>query len=122
VAGCRDRRDDVAGGGLDLVDARFGDLVEVGAVEGRAGVAGASQRAHGLAAFGVERDERGAGRGPDIVAIVSDAVHVLGAGEGAVFAHDFGRARRCLGPILVGLAGHRLSPFIAPWIGAVREL
>ena len=75
VAGRRDRRQHVAGGGIDLVDARLGDLVEVRAVEGGAGVAGAVQRARGLAAGGIEGDQRGAGGGPDALAVVGDAVH-----------------------------------------------
>jgi len=45
----RDRRNDVSGGGIDLVDARFGDLVNVRALEGSAGVAGAVERARELA-------------------------------------------------------------------------
>ncbi len=56
VAGRRDRRHHVAGGGIDLVDARLGDLIEVLAVEGGAGVAGALERARGLAARGIEGD------------------------------------------------------------------
>ena len=74
VAGRRDRRHHVAGGGIDLVDARFGDLVEVRAVEGGAGVAGAVERARELAALGIEGDQLGAGGGPDAAAVVGDAV------------------------------------------------
>ena len=62
VAGRRDRRHHVAGGGIDLVDARFGDLVEVRAVEGGAGVAGAVERARDLSALGIEGDQPGSGR------------------------------------------------------------
>src|SRR6187551_237265 len=39
AAGCGNRGDDVAAGGIDLVDARLGDLPEVLAVERGAGVA-----------------------------------------------------------------------------------
>src|SRR5207249_439905 len=59
VAGGRDRRHHVAGGGIDLVDARFGDLVEVRAVESSASVAGALERARELAALGIEGDQLG---------------------------------------------------------------
>src|SRR5574341_291984 len=54
LAGRRDRGQHLAAGRVDLVDARLGDLIEVAAVEGGAGIAGASQRARGLAARGVE--------------------------------------------------------------------
>jgi hypothetical protein len=59
VAGRRDRRHDVAGGGIDLVDARFGDLVEVLAIEGGARIADTVKCACELAALGVERDQFG---------------------------------------------------------------
>ena len=48
----RYRRNDVSGGGIDLVDARFGVLVNVRALEGGAGAAGAVERARELAARG----------------------------------------------------------------------
>src|SRR6478672_4046131 len=47
-----DRRHDIAGGGVDLVDPRLDDLVQVGAVERGAGVAGAVERLRHLAAVG----------------------------------------------------------------------
>ena len=103
VAGRRDRRHDVAGGGIDLVDPRFGDLVEVRAVERGAGVAGAVERARELAAFGIEGDQLGSGGGPDAAAVVGDAVNVVGPGEGAILAHDLGRRARVLAVlVLVG--------------------
>jgi len=52
VTGRRDRCHHVAGGRIDLVDARFGDLIEVRAVESGAGVAGAVERAGELPASG----------------------------------------------------------------------
>ena len=91
LAGCRDRGHHVAGGGIDLVDARFGDLVEMRAVERGAGIAGAVERACDLAARRIERDELGAGGGPDALAVVGDAADALDAGERPVLAHDLGR-------------------------------
>src|SRR5205085_9763617 len=84
----RDRCDDVAGSRIDLVDARLGDLVEVLAVERGARVAGAVERARGLAALGIERNQLRAGRGPHAVPVMADAVDALGAGERSVLAHD----------------------------------
>ena len=96
VAGRRDRRHHRAGGRIDLVDARGGDLVQVRAVEGGAGIAGAIERARGLAAGGVEGDELRTGGGPHALAVVADAVDALGAVEGAVLANDLGAAYRGL--------------------------
>src|SRR4026207_1004071 len=39
LAGCRARPHHIAGGGIDLVDARLGNLVEVCPIEGRARIA-----------------------------------------------------------------------------------
>ncbi|WP_296892534.1 hypothetical protein [Thiobacillus sp.] len=124
VARRRDRRHDIARGGIDLVDACVGDLVEVRAVEGGAGVAGAIERMCELAAVGVEGDQPGSGGGPDAAAVVGDAVNVLGAGDGAVFTHDLGGARRRLGVRFdcLGLGcGHRLL-LLARRNGAVRSI
>src|SRR6185369_9505630 len=110
------RGDDVAAGGIDLVDPGLGDLPEVLAVERGAGVAGARQRPGHLAALGIERDQLRAAGDPHAVAVVADAGHLVGAGEGAVLANDLGGSRRraCLGPGgLAGLLceGHLLAPF-----------
>ena len=82
MAGRRDRRHYLAGGGIDLVDARFGDLVEVRAVEGGAGVGGALERARELAALGIEGDQPGTGGGPDAAAVVGDAVRSVAPAKG----------------------------------------
>src|SRR5258708_10768766 len=121
----RDRRHYVAGGGIDLVDARFGDLVEARAVEGGASVAGAVERALELAALRIEGDQLGSGGGPDAAAVVGDAVDAVGAGEGAILAHDLGRTRRRLRFRLACLAsgaGHRLVPCGALRNGAARPI
>jgi hypothetical protein len=115
VAGRGDGRHHVAAGRIDLVDASLGDLVQVGAIERGAGVAGHLQRARGLAAAGIEGDQGGAGGGPDVVAVVGDAGHLVGAGEGAVLAHDFGGARRCLGFLFACIAVHCLVPCGVLW-------
>src|SRR5690606_29955084 len=105
-------------GGVDLLDALFGDLVEVGAVEGCAGVAVAFDRARGLAGVRIDGEQARAGRGPDVAAVEAHAVHGLGAVEGAVLAHDLGGAGgsgRGSGPDVHGnLVG--CAPGLAPWI------
>src|SRR4029077_12815065 len=103
----------VAGGWIDLVNARFGDLVKVRAVEGGAGVAGAVERAREPTALGIEGDQLGSGGGPGALAVVGDAVDAVGAGEGAVLTHDLGRPRLRLRfrlTQLVSGVGHRLAP------------
>jgi hypothetical protein len=95
VAGRGDRRDDLATCGVDLVDAGFGDLVEVRAVERAARVAGQVQRARDGAAAGVDREQLRAGGGPDALAVVRDAVDVVGAGKRALLAHDLGGRCGC---------------------------
>src|SRR3989449_6559739 len=119
VARRRDRRHYVAGGGIDLVDARFGDLVEIRAVERGAGVAYAVERARELTVLGIEGDQFRSGGGPDAAAVVGDAVDAVGAGKRAILTHDLGRARRCLQFRLVfpaSGAGHHLAP-----CGALRN-
>src|SRR5262245_65608788 len=81
VSGRRDRRHHLAGGGIDLVDARLGDLIEVLAVEGGAGVAGALERTGGLAACGIEGDQLRTGGGPNAAAVVGDAGHAVEIGR-----------------------------------------
>ncbi len=93
MAGRRDRRHHVAGGGIDLVDARLGDLVEVRAVEGGAGVAGAVERARELAARGIEGDQPGAGGGPDAAAVVGDAVRLRSAPAKGPYSRTISAAR-----------------------------
>src|SRR5687768_5048325 len=115
MAGGRDRREHLAAGGIDLVDARLGDLVEIPAVEGAAGVAGALERARGLAALGIERDQlRTEGR-PDPAAVVGDAVDLIG--EGAVLAHDLSRTHRCFVYVFACLSSHCLSPLRPAYAG-----
>ena len=95
-AGGRDRGHDVAGGRIDLVDARLGDLVEVlpskavPASQAQSSVRTTSPLAGSMAislapVAAQTRRRRGSRRGS-----------VVGAGEGAVLAHDLGGARRGL--------------------------
>src|SRR3546814_1868300 len=65
TAGGRDGGDDVAGSGIDLLDAVPGDLEQVTAVEGGAGVCGDLDRVQRLPILGVDRRQAVAGREPD---------------------------------------------------------
>ena len=60
------------------------------AVEGRARMGGDLDAAGRLAALGVERIQCLAGCEPDCAAVIGDTVDAFHAGEGAVFADDFG--------------------------------
>ncbi|MNN61668.1 hypothetical protein D3C81_1769140 [compost metagenome] len=61
------------------------------AVEGGAGIAGQCQRTHRLTTARIESQQRGAGRGPDVLAVEADAVDAVRAGKWAVITHHVGR-------------------------------
>jgi hypothetical protein len=86
----RDGGDDGARGGVDLGDACRGDLPQVAAVEGGAGVAGVRQTPLHLAAGRRDGQQGRIGRGPDVFAVVRDAMDGGRAVEGAVLADDLG--------------------------------
>jgi hypothetical protein len=80
--------------GVDLVDALLGDLPQVLAVERGAGVGALVEPARRRAVGGIEGHQRGAGGGPDPLAVPGHAGDHRRLGEGAEFAHDLGRAHR----------------------------
>ena len=90
AAGRRDRGEHAAGLRIDLLDAILGDLEQVPAVEGRSGMRGDVERARQLAARRIEGVELVAGCEPDMPAVEGDAMHLVDAREGSVFAEDFG--------------------------------
>ncbi|KAG1244808.1 hypothetical protein G6F65_021601 [Rhizopus arrhizus] len=90
AAGRWNRRQHAAVLRIHLLDAPVGDLIEILAVKGRAGAGRDVQRARGFAATGIQRDELLTCREPDLLAIERDAMHVVDAGERAVFTEDFG--------------------------------
>ena len=59
---------------VDLLDAVFGDLKEVPAVEGRPGMRGHVDRAQHLTAVGIDGLQLVAGCQPDVAAVVRDSV------------------------------------------------
>jgi len=90
AAGCRDRREHATRLRVDLLNAVFGDLIQVPAVEGGSRMRGGGERAHDPSADRIERVELVAGCKPDVPAIVCKAMHVAGIFEGTVLAHDCG--------------------------------
>jgi hypothetical protein len=92
MPGRRDRRHHPACRRVDLVDARLGDLVQVGAVEGRAGVGRLIDRPRELPAGRVDRDQLRTSCRPDLAAVVRHAADAVDTGERAVLAHDLGGA------------------------------
>ena len=88
AAGRGNGRQDFARSRVDLLDAAVGDLEQVAAVERRAGLGLDRDRARQGAACGVQRPQRVAGREPDMPAVEGQAVHLVDAVEGAVFADD----------------------------------
>ena len=93
AAGRRDRREHPARLRIDLLDAVLGELEQVLAVEGRAGMRRDVERALRLAARRIEGLQRVAGGEPDVLAVEGDAVHAVDAREGAVLADDLSGCR-----------------------------
>ena len=90
TAGCGDRREHAAGFRIDFVDAIFGDLINVLAIEGRSRMSGDIERVHCLAALGIEGIQRVSGRKPDMPAIIGDAIYLLDTWKGSIFTENFG--------------------------------
>src|SRR6185503_9030061 len=89
-AGRRDRGEHAAGRWIDLLDAILGDLVQVLAIERGSGMRGRLDRSQWLAALRIEGDQLVSGGEPDALAVVRDAVHVVGARERTILADDLG--------------------------------
>jgi hypothetical protein len=86
----RDRRQHTAGFRIDLLDAIFGDLKQVRAIERRSCMCGNVDRAQGFPALGIEVDQLVPGSQPDALAVIRDAMHMLDARKGTILPHDFG--------------------------------
>ncbi|MNF72070.1 hypothetical protein D3C84_540360 [compost metagenome] len=82
-------RKDMSGPGIDFVDAVFGDLEQVLAIKGSAGMGGNVNRAQHLAAVRVQRIDFAIAGKPDLLAIPRDAAHMIDFGKRAVFTNDF---------------------------------
>ena len=91
AAGRGDRGEHAAGHGIDLLDAILGELIEMPAVEGRAGVGGDADRARLIPALRIEGVELVSGREPDAAAVERNPAHAIGARKGPILTDDFGR-------------------------------
>ena len=88
TAGCRDRGEHTAGRGIDLLDAIFGELKQVLAVESRSCMRGDIDRAQRLPARRIEGLQRVSGCKPDVLAVVGDAMHVVDTRKWPIFTND----------------------------------
>src|SRR5690606_9049016 len=75
---------------VDLLNPVLADLKQLLAVEGGACMRRDVERAHDLAAVGIERVQLVAGREPHRPAVEGHARHLVDAGKGAVLTDDFG--------------------------------
>jgi hypothetical protein len=91
AAGRRDRSEHPAALRIDFLNAIFGELKQMLAVERGASVRGHLDRSHGFSACGVEGGQPVASGEPDMTAVIGDAAHVVDLWKGAVLADDFGR-------------------------------
>src|SRR5437868_5572014 len=90
AAWCRNRGQHLASVRIDLLDAIFGELKQVFAVEGRSGMRGDVDRAQHFAALGIEGIQLVASGKPDVLTVVRDSTHTLGTRKGSVLADYVG--------------------------------
>src|SRR5687768_16324974 len=90
AAGRRDGGEHAAGLRIDLLNAILGELIEMPAIEGSPGIRGDVDRALHLAACRIDGVQLVARRKPDVLPVVCDAVHLVGARERPVFLDDLG--------------------------------
>src|SRR5262245_21531582 len=74
---------------IDLLDAIFGNLKQMPAIEGRAGMRGDIDGAQRLPAHGIEGAEPVARSKPDVLTVKRDPTYLIDAGEGSVLPEDF---------------------------------
>lgn len=90
AAGRRDSGKHTAVLRIDFLDAILCDLKKVLAVKCCSGVSSDIDRAYWLAAGRVECIQFISGRKPNVLTIIGDSVHAVGAGKWSIFAYDFG--------------------------------
>lgn len=89
AAGCGDCGEHSAGLWIDLLNAIFGDLEQMLTVERRSCMRSHINRAQRLAARGIESIQPVSRCKPDILTVITDAVHAVGAWERAILPDDF---------------------------------
>src|SRR3546814_7107179 len=82
AARCRNGGKHAAGFRLNLQDLALGNLEQVPAVKGRAGVGGDIDGARQLSAVGIEGLQPVTAGEPDMLPVVADATNLFDAGEG----------------------------------------
>jgi len=89
VAGRRYGGEDLAGFGVDLLDAILDDLKQVPAVEGRSCMRGDIDRAPYFPARGIDGIQPVSGSEPDIFPVIGHPVHIVGTWKGTVLTDNF---------------------------------
>ena len=90
AAGRRDRGEYTAGLRIDLLDAIFGELKQVPAVEGRSCMRGDVDRAQRPPARGIEGVQRVSGSKPDAPTVIRNAMHMLDPRKGSILSNNLG--------------------------------
>jgi hypothetical protein len=90
AAGRRNRGDHAAGLRIDLLDAIFGELKQVLAVEGRSRMRVDIDRTQHLSARRIEGVQRVSSSKPDVPAVIRDAMYVVDTRKGSILTVDFG--------------------------------
>src|SRR3546814_2987196 len=91
AAGRRNRGEHAAAVRIDLLDAIFGELEQMLAVERRSRMRGDVDRTQCLSALRTERVQFVADGDPDMLTVIGDAAYAVDTCEGAIFADDSGR-------------------------------
>jgi hypothetical protein len=100
AAGRRDRGEHAAGLRVDLLDAIFGELKQVLAVEGRSCMRGNINRAQRLPARRIEGNQLVSSSEPDLLTVVRDSMHSVGTRKGSILLENGTvEARRAAAPV-----------------------
>jgi hypothetical protein len=90
TAGRRNRRDDVTGLRINLLNAILVKLVQELAVEGRSGMCGNIERAQRLPARRIESVQLVSSGKPYVLTVVRDPTHVVDTRKGSILPDDLG--------------------------------
>src|SRR5882762_5540974 len=90
ASGRRDGGEHTAGLRIDLLDAILGELKQVLAVEGRSRMRGDLDGAQRLPARRIEGDQLVSSSKPDVLTVIRDSMHAVGARKGSILTDDLG--------------------------------